>query len=53
MAFLDAMLDFPIIKIAAEIGYEGGKDQNLATTFNGIDPKSGHLFGGVGVRLGF
>ena len=53
MVFLNAMLDFPIFKIAAEIGHQGGKDQNLATTFEDVDDASGRLFGGVGVRLAF
>lgn len=53
MAFLDVVLDFPVLKIAAEIGYQAGKNQNLPTTFDGIDDTAGRLFGGVGVRLGF
>lgn len=53
MIFANAMLDFPIVKIAAELGYQGGKDQNLTTDFQGFDEKKGHVFGGVGLRVGF
>jgi hypothetical protein len=53
MVFANATLDFPIAKLAFEIGYQGGKDQNLATDFEGFDEAKGHVFGGVGLRLGF
>lgn len=53
MLFANAMLDFPVIKIAGEIGYQGGKDQNLTTDFDGFDDTKGRVFGGVGIRIGF
>lgn len=53
MLFANAMLDFPVVKIAGEIGYQGGKDQNLSTDFQGFDEAKGRLFGGVGIRIGF
>ena len=53
MAFADAALDLPIVKIAAELGYQFGKSQSLATTFQGNDPSQSRLFGSVGVRFGF
>jgi hypothetical protein len=53
MVFANTTLDFPVVKVAAEIGYQGGKDQNLATDFQGFDEKKGHIFGGVGLRIGF
>lgn len=53
MMFLDAMLDFPMFKIAGEIGYQAGKDQDLPTEFEGIDDTKGKVFGSVGVRFGF
>jgi hypothetical protein len=53
MLFANAMLDFPVLKIAGEIGYQGGKDQNLTTDFDGFDDTKGRVFGGVGVRIGF
>ena len=53
MMFLDALLDFPVFKIAGEIGYQAGKDQDLPTDFQGIDDTKGKLFGSVGIRFGF
>jgi hypothetical protein len=53
MMFFDALLDFPIFKIAGEIGYQAGKDQDLPTTFEGIDDTKGKVFGSVGIRFGF
>jgi hypothetical protein len=53
MMFLDALLDFPIFKIAGEIGYQSGKDQDLPTDFEGIDDTKGKIFGSVGIRFGF
>ncbi len=53
MMFADVLLDFPVIKIAGEIGYQAGKDQNLPTTFEGIDDTAGKLFASAGIRFGF
>jgi hypothetical protein len=53
MIFLDALLDFPVFKIGAEIGYQSGKDQDLPTDFEGIDDTEGKIFGSVGIRFGF
>lgn len=53
MVFANVLLDFPVVKIAAEIGYQGGKDQNLSTDFQDFDEEKGRVFGGVGLRIGF
>ena len=53
MAFLTAALDLPIFKIGAEAGYQFGKDQALATSFAGNNPKDKRLFAGAGIRLAF
>lgn len=53
MAFLTAALDIPIVKIGAEVGYQFGKSQNLATTFSGNDPSKKRLFAGAGLRFTF
>ncbi len=53
MAFLTGALDFPVFKIAAEVGYQFGKDQNLRTTFTGNDPSDKRLFAGGGIRFAF
>ncbi|HXE58133.1 MAG TPA: hypothetical protein VNK43_09035 [Gemmatimonadales bacterium] len=53
MAFLNAGLDLSVLKVVGELGYQGGKDQDLSTDFEGWDAEGGRLFGGVGLRFGF
>ncbi|MEP6574498.1 MAG: hypothetical protein ABJD11_17485 [Gemmatimonadota bacterium] len=53
LAMADAAIDLPIIKIAAEVGYQFGKAQTLATTFQGNSPADGRLFVGAGLRIAF
>lgn len=50
--FLDAGLSGALLKLVAELGYQTGKDQRLATNFSGFDPKAGHVFGSIGFRFG-
>ena len=52
MAFADVGLDFRMIKLVAEAGYQAGKDQQLVTTFEGFDPTKGRFFAGAGLRVG-
>ncbi len=49
--FLDAGLDLATAKLVGEIGYQTGKDQHLTTNFTSFDPKAGHVFGGLGLRV--
>ena len=51
--FLDAGMNLLLLKVVGEIGYQTGKDQKLSTNYQGFDPKAGHVFGGVGVRISF
>ncbi len=51
--FVDAGMNFLLVKVVGELGYQTGKDQDLTTTYQGFDPKSGHVFGGIGVRVSF
>jgi hypothetical protein len=51
--FLNAGLSVALLKLVGELGYQTGKDQRLATTFSGFDPRAGHVFGGIGFRFGF
>ncbi|MBI1967473.1 MAG: hypothetical protein HYS40_05750 [Gemmatimonadetes bacterium] len=51
--FANAGLNLAMLKLVGEIGYQTGKDQNLSTSYSDFDPKAGHVFGGVGVRLSF
>lgn len=53
MGFVNAGLDLAVIRIGAELGYQGAADQNLVTTFEGVEDGSGRLFGGLGVGVGF
>ncbi len=53
LVFANAGLDFAVVKLVAELGYQTGKDQRLVTNFTGFDPKAGHVFGGAGLRIGF
>lgn len=53
MGFFDAGLSLALVKIVGEVGYQGGKDQKLTTSFQGTDTKSGKWFGGAGLRLSF
>jgi hypothetical protein len=39
------------VQLTAELGYQLSRTQRLATTFDGFDPSSGRLFGGLGLRL--
>jgi hypothetical protein len=41
------------LQLAGELGYQLPKTQKLATTFEGFDPSSGRVFGGLGLRAGF
>lgn len=51
--FADAGLNLLLVKVVGEIGYQTGKDQKLSTNYSGFDPKAGHVFGGVGIRISF
>jgi hypothetical protein len=52
VVFANAGFDMRIVKLIGELGYQTGKDQKLSTTFQGIDTKSGTMFGGVGLQVG-
>jgi len=53
MLFANAALDFPVLKIGAEAGYQMGKTQSLATTFQNNDPSNNRFFASAGIRLAF
>ena len=52
LMFLDAGLDFGLVKLVGEIGRQSGKDQQLGTTFTGFDDTKGTTFYSVGLRVG-
>jgi hypothetical protein len=41
------------LQVTGELGYQLPRRQRLTTTFEGFDPSSGRLFGGLGLRLDF
>ena len=50
--FLNAGLDFGLVKLVGEVGRQAGKDQNLGTIFTGFDDTEGTAFYSVGLRMG-
>ena len=53
MLFANPSLEAGPLQVTGELGYQLPRSQDLATTFEGFDPSSGRLFGGLGVRLDF
>ena len=53
LVFADAALVFPVVSLAAEIGYQLGEDTGAVTTFEGYDPSRGLVFLSAGLKLGF
>ncbi|MBA3522842.1 MAG: hypothetical protein H0T90_10105 [Gemmatimonadales bacterium] len=53
MAFINAGLNVAALKLIGEVGYQGGKDQNLTTDFQQLDTTKGKFFAGLGLRVGF
>lgn len=53
MAFLNAGVSMSVVRLTGEVGYQGGKNQNLSTYFEDFDTTKGKLFAGLGLRVGF
>jgi hypothetical protein len=53
VSFLDAGMNLSVVRLAGEIGYQGGKDQQLSTDFEDFDTTKGKFFAGLGLRVGF
>jgi hypothetical protein len=53
LVFVNGGLSLAALKLVGELGLQAGKDQQFVTQFSGFDPKAAHVFGGLGVRLGF
>jgi hypothetical protein len=41
------------MRLTAEVGYQGGKDQELTTEFEDFDTTKGKFFAGLGLRVDF
>jgi hypothetical protein len=53
LAFLDAGLNFGVLNLVGEVGWQFGKDLNLSTTFEDNDPKDNRLFGSAALSFTF
>lgn len=53
LSFLNAGMSLSVVRLTGEIGYQGGKDQNLSTEFEDFDTTKGKFFAGLGLRVGF
>jgi hypothetical protein len=53
LGFVNAGLNLSKVRLTGELGYQGGKDQNLSTDFEDFDTTKGKLFAGLGLRVGF
>ena len=53
IAYLGAALDFPVVKIAAEAGWQMARTESLYTSFAGNDPSKTRFFAGAGLRFSF
>jgi len=53
LGFLNAGMSLSVMRLTAEVGYQGGKDPNLTTEFEDFDTTKGKFFAGLGLRVGF
>jgi hypothetical protein len=53
LGFVNAGVSMSMVRLTGEVGYQGGKDQNLTTDFEDFDTTKGKLFAGLGLRVSF
>jgi len=53
LGFLNAGMSVSVARLTGEVGYQGGKNQNLSTDFEDFDTTKGKFFAGLGLRVGF
>jgi hypothetical protein len=53
LGFVNAGVSMSMVRLTGEIGYQGGKDQELSTDFEDFDTTKGKLFAGLGLRVSF
>jgi hypothetical protein len=53
LGFINAGVSLSMVRLTGEIGYQGGKDQNLSTDFEDFDTTKGKFFAGLGLRVSF
>lgn len=53
LGFVNAGVNLSMVRLTGEVGYQGGKDQELSTDFEDFDTTKGKLFAGLGLRVSF
>ena len=53
LGFINAGLSMSMVRLTGEVGYQGGKDQELSTDFEDFDTTKGKFFAGLGLRVSF
>jgi hypothetical protein len=53
LGFVNAGVSMSMVRLTGEIGYQGGKDQQLSTDFEDFDTTAGKFFAGLGLRVSF
>ena len=53
LGFLNLGMSLSVVRLTGEVGYQGGKDQDLSTDFEDFDTTKGKFFAGLGLRVGF
>jgi hypothetical protein len=53
LGFVNAGLSMSMVRLTGEVGYQGGKDQELSTDFEDFDTTKGKFFAGLGLRVSF
>jgi hypothetical protein len=53
LGFINAGVSISVLQLTGEVGYQGGRDQELTTDFEEFDTTKGKFFAGFGLRLGF
>jgi hypothetical protein len=53
LGFVNAGLSMAMVRLTGEVGYQGGKDQELSTEFEDFDTTKGKFFAGLGLRVSF
>jgi hypothetical protein len=53
LGFVNAGVSMSMVRLTGELGYQGGKDQDLSTDFEDFDTTKGKFFAGLGLRVSF
>ena len=53
VGFVNAGVNLSKVRLTGELGYQGGKDQELSTDFEDFDTTEGKFFAGLGLRVSF